>query len=57
MASSFTYCSSADVKSINLVKWFMQASSVAMFVSRSCERVCCRTAMRASSLESAVGVV
>lgn len=56
VASSFTYFSSAEVRSISLVKWFMQASSVAILVSRNCERVCCRTGMRAKSVVSVVGV-
>jgi len=44
------------VSSMRRVKWFMQASSVAMLDRRSCESVCWRTETRAPSEPSAVGV-
>ncbi len=56
VARAATYASSAEVRSINLVKWFIHASSVAMFVRRSWDSVCCRTETRAASVPSAVGV-
>lgn len=55
--SAVMYDSSADVRSMRRVKWFMQASRVAMLVSRSCESVCWSTAIRVASVESGAEVV
>jgi hypothetical protein len=49
VANAETYSSSAEVKSISLVKWVINASSVAMFAKRRPLRVFCRTATRFES--------
>lgn len=48
LASAETKLSSAEVSSINRVKWVVMASKVAIFARRSCPRVFWRTDMRVS---------
>lgn len=59
-AKDATYSSSAEVKSMSRVKWFIIASSVAMLFSRNCPRVDCSTLIRGAestdSTEIGLGV-